>query len=365
MKRLLLSAFKWIVAHFKSKVVLIPSVKESGKNISRGKTVKTSFSRKTESGDDYRVVTGRELLENDIAEIPMLWGLLFPKCGIAVLSGSSDVGKSSFLRQLSLAIATKLKEFLGLPLTPTLNSVIYVCSEDDEFSLSARIKKEFIKGSSNEDYSNLRIIIDSPDLVDNIKTEIAKKPADCVIIDPWLDFLEGDSNASFNTRSLLKDLRTIAIDNHCLIIINHHNRKSASEEDTSKNSLLGSQSLEAKARIVLMLTKEQDNRNVRYLTISKGNYIPDELKKNKIILRVNENFIFEYEGNEEVNSKMNKLDERKIENDEAVSALLKQGLNASQIVSQLPKIVKNPLKRSAVYKHIEKAKNPSMSTPPG
>lgn len=363
MNKLIFNALTWIASLFKDGNMSSHSVSQEKESNSRVKTGNASSSIKTKSDKDCKIVTARELLENDIIETPMLLGHIFPKMGIAVLSGSSDTGKSSLLRQLSTAIATKQKDFIDLPLTPTHNSVIYVCGEDDEFSLSPRIKMEFIKGSSNEDYGNLRIIIDSPDLVDNIKTEINKKPADCVIVDPWLDFLEGDSNASFDTRSLLKDLRTIAIDNKCLIVINHHNRKSAPDDDTSKNSLLGSQSLEAKARVVLMLNKEANDLNVRYLTICKGNYIPDELKKNRIILRVNESFVFEFVGTVGLSSsKKNKLDERNIENEEAVRTLLGQGLNASQIAKELPKMVNKPLKRSAVYKRVEKLKNPSTST---
>ena len=52
------------------------------------------------------VKTGRTLLENDITEIPMLWGHLLQKYGIAVLGGHPNSHK-----ELSDCLACKYPRF--------------------------------------------------------------------------------------------------------------------------------------------------------------------------------------------------------------------------------------------------------------
>lgn len=309
-----------------------------------------------------RIVSAKTLLQNDIKEVPMLWGHLFPKCGIAVLSGSSDTGKSTFLRQFCIALVTGQKEFLGFPINANFRRVLYVSYEDDEFSLSPRIKKEFIEGSLADDYDNFHFILDGLNGIREIEKELKKNPVDCVIIDPWLDFVEGDNNVAYNTRYPLKQLRKIALDHNCLIIINHHNRKNDSEDSTSKNSLHGSQSLEAKARVVLMLTKRQNNSHERLLTIAKGNYISDDLKKVQLVINVNEDFVFEIQSTVDATvAEEGKNEIRNIENEEAIKILLGEGYSPSQIVKELSKRIKKPFKRTAVYNHIKKIDNSSTS----
>ena len=310
---------------------------------------------------DYRIVSARYLLENDIIEIPMLWGHLLQKCGIAVLSGSSDTGKSTLLRQLAIAIVTEQERFLGLSLKPTHHRVIYISTEDDEESLSPRIKKEHRKDTIIADYDNLTFIIDGE--FEIAKNEFKKKPADCIIIDTWGDYAEGDLNSANNVRTPLKALRSFDLTNKCLFIINHQNRKSASDYDISKKNLLGSQSLEAKARVVLMLTIDNDDPTLRKLSVSKGNYIPYKLKQRSIIIRTNEDFIFEYLSEvENPISKGKESDKRHDENLAAVETLLAKGKKPTEIIAEIPSIVKNPFKKSALRKIIKEISDESAST---
>ena len=308
--------------------------------------------------NEYRIVSARHLLENDITEIPMLWGHLLQKCGIAVLSGSSDTGKSTLLRQLAIAIVIKEEKFLGIPLNLTHNRVIYISTEDDEYSLSPRIKKEHRNDSPANSYDNLTFILDGEDPFEAAKKEYKRMPADCIIIDTWGDYADGDLNSANNVRTPLKALRSFALANNCLFIISHHNRKSASDTDTSKKNLLGSQSLEAKARVVIMLTIDNDDTSIRKLSVSKGNYIPYELKRKSIVLRANENFVFEYLTEVENHvSKGTEVDKRRTENEEAVKMLLGQGKKPTEIIAELPSMLDDPYKKSAVRDIIKKLSN--------
>lgn len=61
-------------------------------------------------------ITGEMLLNRNVQEIPSLLDPLLPKVGLACLAGSSDTGKSAFLRQFSMCVAAGLPSFLGMKL---------------------------------------------------------------------------------------------------------------------------------------------------------------------------------------------------------------------------------------------------------
>ena len=77
---------------------------------------------------------------------------IFPKVGLASLVGSSDTGKSTFLRQLALSLALGLDNFVGYKLFPTSRNVIFISTEDDPASTSVSIKKPISKILQNEDH---------------------------------------------------------------------------------------------------------------------------------------------------------------------------------------------------------------------
>lgn len=77
-------------------------------------------------------ITGEMLLNQHVTEIPTLLEPLLPQSGLVCLAGSSDTGKSAFLRQLAMSVCAGLKSFLGMKLNVRYHSAIYVSTEDDE-----------------------------------------------------------------------------------------------------------------------------------------------------------------------------------------------------------------------------------------
>jgi archaellum biogenesis ATPase FlaH len=240
----------------------------------------------------YRnMITAKEMLENDITEIPMLWGHFLPKQGLAVISGNSDTGKSTLMRQLSAAIVSEQDQFLGYDLNTDRKSVVYVCTEDDVTSVSTRLKKEFDGTTSTDPYANLRYIFDEDDILTQLEKTIAEKPADCIILDALGDIFQGDMNNMTSVRSFFKPFKALAERNNCLIILVAHNRKSASA-NAGKADVLGSQAFEAKPRAVLMLCPVSGSP-IKELSISKGNFVPEELKKTRLQIQINSDGVFE------------------------------------------------------------------------
>ena len=133
-------------------------------------------------------ITGEMLLNQSIKEIPMLLELLLPKSGLVCLAGSSDTGKSAFLRQLAMSVCAGLKTFLGMRLNAEHHSAIYVSTEDDETAnaylmgrqnLDLRISPTALRG--------LRILFDSEDIVADLHKRLTCNPADLVVVDCFSD----------------------------------------------------------------------------------------------------------------------------------------------------------------------------------
>lgn len=87
-------------------------------------------------------ITGEMLLMKHVHEIPTLVEPLFPKVGLACLAGSSDTGKSAFLRQMTMAVSAGLPSFLGMKLNAVHRSAFYVSTEDDETATAYLLNRQ-------------------------------------------------------------------------------------------------------------------------------------------------------------------------------------------------------------------------------
>ena len=113
-------------------------------------------------------LTAKELLERGVTEMPMLLDGVFPRTGLVSLSGSSDTGKSAFLRQLAMAICKKAEDFLGFQLHADRGSVIYVSTEDDENALAYLLSVQNAGSAIPSGSENFRIVLDVADVVGTI-----------------------------------------------------------------------------------------------------------------------------------------------------------------------------------------------------
>lgn len=240
------------------------------------------------------VITGEQLLKYNIDEIPKLVNPIIQKVGLIALAGSSDTGKSSFLRQLVTAICTGEDKFIGFPIDATYRSCIYVSTEDDEDSMAVLIRKQNkVKKNDPNNYRNLRYIFDSTNLIKKLSGELEKKPADIIVIDAYSDIFTGEINQTNKVRSFLEEYSNLAKKHRCVIIFLHHTSKNAEDKTPSKNNLLGSQGFEAKMRMVMELRKDLNNPELRHLCIVKGNYLGMEYKKDSFELKFSKEMLFE------------------------------------------------------------------------
>jgi RecA-family ATPase len=259
---------------------------------------KSTESLTTKPTQQWKPISASELLQYEGENSPKLLDPILPRVGIAILGGSSDCGKSTFLRQLSTAIVTGEDKFLDFPLTPTHKSVLYVSTEDDRYAVSDSLKRQNLGKNYNPDQlSNLRFIFETDDLMDHINTALKSAPVDLIVIDCLGDVYGTKSmNESNQARAFLNPYKELAEKHQCSVVFLHHNGKRSEFNEPSKNNLLGSQAIEAKSRLVLELRADNHDDSKRHLVVLKGNALGAAFKKTSYTLRFDENLLFHNTG---------------------------------------------------------------------
>lgn len=239
--------------------------------------------------------TATELISMDIEKVPTLWNPFLPLRGLAGLTGSSDTGKSTFLRQLAMSVCTRQKEFLGYPLTVRSGNVLYVSTEDDKETTAASLGIQSAK-AAKEKFQNLHFLFDCMDLIPKMETYLKSNPTDLVILDVWSDTFIGNPNSWVDIRQNLNKIKHIADTQNTLILILHHSVKNSEKSNPDKAKLNGSQALEAKLRSLLELRNgKQFNERVMY--VLKNNSMPRDIKEQGLILNLDDKTrLFSYSG---------------------------------------------------------------------
>ena len=97
------------------------------------------------------LIPANSLLNQNFEQEKFLVDKLIPKASLTGFVGESDAGKSSFLRQLAVAMVYGDDEFLGFKINGGCNNVLYVSSEDGIVGTSEWLKKHFGEDSPNEE----------------------------------------------------------------------------------------------------------------------------------------------------------------------------------------------------------------------
>ncbi len=250
-----------------------------------------------EANGHGKFITARSLLESSDEKLPTLLGPILPKTGLVALVGSSDTGKSAFLRQLALAVALGDDTFLDMPLSLTHRRAVYVSTEDDQRSLSYLMRKQ-IRGRNSglDDYERLFYLFESDDLVNQLDELLSLYPVDLIVLDAFSDLFEGRLNDSQFVRAFFKPLHQLTVRHDCLIVLLHHTGKYRDEQVPSKHHVVGSQAFEAKMRMVMELRADPVYSEKRHLCILKGNYLGPEDKKNSYVLTFDNDLTFQATG---------------------------------------------------------------------
>ena len=205
-----------------------------------------------------------------VRPVKWLWPFFIPKGKITLLQGGPGDGKSTFM----LTLAAYMTRGEPLPFTeyqepPEPIKVIYQSTEDD---YDDTIVPRFIQAGGVRD--NLVFIneqtehltFEDPRLLKGIKESGAK----LVVLDPLSSYFgDGNINASNEVRPKFNALIQTARETDCSIVIVNHLNKMAGIG--SKYRVPGSIDVVGAVRSILLLARDPDEEDKRYLVQTKMN----------------------------------------------------------------------------------------------
>lgn len=297
----------------------------------------------------YDDVSATWLMEQNIEPMEYLLEPLLPKCGLVSLVGSSDSGKSSFLRGLAMAVSAGRWEHIGMQLHTRSQRVIYVSTEDDSRAVANLLHKqnEELRMSRN-DLAGLRFIFDTDKLYERLSAMLSEHTYDLVILDAFSDLYQGALNENNKVRGFLQQYHELAQQHSTLIMFLHHTGKRTEALMPSKHNSIGSQGFEAKMRLMIELRTDQQDSSLRHLCVVKGNYLSSEWKKQSLVLQFSENLNFTNTGRREEFYRLRQLepDEKSIERENKygqVMDLLAEGKSYREIAEMMGYKSKNSI----------------------
>ncbi len=248
--------------------------------------------------EELGIVSAAELLNGNLEEIPMLIPPIFPKKGIAMLCGSSDSTKSMFLRNMAWSITTG-RDFMGWKCNAIHHRVLFVSTEDDRDSTEILLKRHnILYNDASSDLIGLKFLFSSVNLMKKLNKILSNLKFDMVIIDAYSDVFSGTStNDATQVREFLSQFKDLSQTYGCLVLFLHHTGKGKQNYAPSKDNLIGSQSIEAAARLVIELKVDKDDDRLRHFCIVKGNYLGREWKRESFVYEFDEkSFTFKNTG---------------------------------------------------------------------
>ena len=245
-----------------------------------------------EDFEEEEIANAMDLINDEILDIPKLVDPILQKVGLAGFTGSSDVGKSTLGRHLAISVITGRK-FLDWDVHPVHRKVIFVSTEDDKTSISALLKKQ------NKDYqltpeqfSNLTFIFTTHDLVNRLDKMLSENPVDLIVVDALTDVLNTDLYKATDVRQFLQKYQELALRHSCLILFLHHTRKASENAEPSKNNSLGSQSIEAKVRMLVEIRSNKIDQQIKHFCVVKANYLGSEYKNQAFNIKMTDNLTY-------------------------------------------------------------------------
>lgn len=251
------------------------TAREQMEDIIRNASRNMSAPALTEMRSENRNAGRRLIRLSDVGDlnIKWLWEPYIQLGNITILRGIPGVGKTFFISALMGAVASMSKpdempEFLH----KTNSTCIYYGIEDDPETIRARVRNSCDPGACD---LNKLCIVTAPTSfkdIDTLRGEIIETGAVLVIFDPIQAFL-GDGvnmNMANETRPVLDNLRRLAKETGCAVLIIEHMNKNQNGDAINRG--IGSMDITATARSVLMIDRDPDEEsNLRYTFQIKTN----------------------------------------------------------------------------------------------
>lgn len=212
---------------------------------------------------------------SDVVErqVDWLWYPYIPYGKLTLLQGDPGDGKSTFMLNL-VSILSKGGALPDGSKELDAMTVVYQCAEDDS---EDTIKPRLI--TAGADCSKVFFIKENDDVLsltdDRIEKVIKEIGAKLLILDPLQAFIppDADMQSAQKMRSMTRRLSEMAARNNCAVVMIGHMNKATGGKNLYRG--LGSIDIAAVVRSVLMIVRDDENSNIRYMFPVKSNLAPE------------------------------------------------------------------------------------------
>lgn len=260
-------------------------------------------------------------------KLSWLWYPYIAYGKITLLQGDPGDGKSTFMIELAALLSTGRTLPDGTKGKKPIN-IIYQCSEDNpEDTIKPRLQK------AKADCDKIYFFSNGDNLtLDDKRLEKAIMDLDAklVIFDPIQSFIPAGTDMlnAVKMRTVMNSLSRVAERCKCAVVLIGHLTKDSSGKSLYR--MLGSIDIVALARSALMITRDEDDPDVRIVTQIKNNLAPQGVD---IHFAISEESGFQWlSGEKKKNSVPSVLGHAKV----AILAMLHEGnMKASEAMDEL------------------------------
>ena len=205
--------------------------------------------------------------------IDWIWYPYIPCGKLTMVQGDPGEGKSTFMIRL-ISILTNGLDFPDGSKAGKEQMVIYQCAED---SMEDTVRPRLIEAGAN--CEKVVFIPESDQLLtlddERIEQAIVATEAKVLVLDPIQAFIpqDADMQNAASMRNVMRHLADVADRNQCAIVLIGHMNKATGGKKLYRG--LGSIDIAAIARSILMISRDQERPEIRYMFPIKSSLAPE------------------------------------------------------------------------------------------
>ncbi len=201
----------------------------------------------------FRFSTLDDLLAEPEEEVAYVWERTLPAGGISICAAKPKVGKSTFVRNLVVAIL-RGTPFFGRAITQ--GAVVYLCLEEKRAEIAGHFRRMGASGGNLYIHTGRA----PDDALAALTVAIAEYRPVLAVIDPLSRFVRlNDANAYAEVARAMEPIIDLARTSGCHIVCVHHAGKG---ERTGGDALLGSTALFGAVDTLLMMKRRDQVRTI-------------------------------------------------------------------------------------------------------
>lgn len=243
-------------------------------------------------------------------------GGIFPRRQLSIVASEPGCGKTWAMLQFASDISNSLKwgKFYGQSFVEQDRKCVLFLGDTGKEMIVDRIQKMSLNDLIDEENVVFYFVEDMvaekyPFLLNteqgrnSINQLIRQEKADIIFFDTLISFMTGDENSAKEIAEIFIELRSMAEENNCAIVLNHHFRKTSKGEGKRKTATLsdviGSSAMARLSSLMIGMTRQPDDgtgKNVVNVFSVKTWYkemlpFEFEIKEEKGCIRVIPNYI--------------------------------------------------------------------------